>query len=117
MTTHFEEDSTASNLSAKLLNREVMGLLFSYLSRYRRHLFTAIAFIVFISAARLLVPYLSGYIVDHLLVKKGYAVSLAASPADLACRKPCAAALRSTTPPCFFFRTSSAGSPQRKSNA
>lgn len=82
MTTNFEEDSTASNLSAKLLNREVMGLLFSYLFRYRRHLFTAIAFIVFISAARLLVPCLSGYIVDHLLVKRGYAVSLASAAAD-----------------------------------
>jgi ATP-binding cassette, subfamily B, multidrug efflux pump len=73
MTTHFEEDSPSVNL----LNREVIRLLFSYLFRYRRHLAVAVVFVAIITGARLLVPYCSGFMIDHFLVKKGFIVSTA----------------------------------------
>jgi ABC-type multidrug transport system fused ATPase/permease subunit len=72
---HFEEDSPSVNL----LNIDVARLLFSYLLRYRRHLFRAVALVIFITAARLIVPWLSGIMVDRYLVKKGFAVSTTAA--------------------------------------
>ena len=77
MSMHLEEDTPP----VKFLNREVIGLLASYLLRYRRHLMHAAVFVVFITAARLLVPYISGFVVDRYLVKKGFTVSLTASNA------------------------------------
>jgi len=71
MTDHFEEDSYQSSGTANILSREVVRLLFSYLFRYRRFLFAAMALLVFIAGARLLVPYISGYVIDHFLIKKG----------------------------------------------
>jgi ATP-binding cassette, subfamily B, multidrug efflux pump len=85
MTTHFEEDLQPS--STALLNREVVRLLFSYLLRYRRHLLVAVVFVGFITGARLLVPFISGYVVDHFLVKKGYAVRLDAPGMDASLRQ------------------------------
>ena len=74
-TPHFEEDAPSVNL----LNIEVARLLFSYLLRYRRHLFNAIVLVAFITAARLIVPWLSGIMVDHYLVKKGFTISTTAA--------------------------------------
>jgi len=74
MTQQFEEDLPSTG-AAGLLNRAVIRLLFSYLFRYRRYLFAAIFFLIFIAGARLLVPYISGYTIDHFLVKKGVCVS------------------------------------------
>jgi ATP-binding cassette subfamily B multidrug efflux pump len=72
MTEHIEEDTPTNGA---LLNREVMKLLFSYLLRYRRYLFMAFLFVAFITGSRLLVPYCSGFIIDHFLVKKGFSFS------------------------------------------
>jgi ABC-type multidrug transport system fused ATPase/permease subunit len=69
---HFEEDAPSVNL----LNIDVARLLFSYLLRYRRHLFRAVVLVAFITAGRLIVPWLSGIMVDRYLVKKGFAVSM-----------------------------------------
>jgi len=69
---HFEEDAPSVNL----LNIEVAKLLFSYLLRYRRHLFRAVVLVAFITAGRLIVPWISGIMVDRYLVKKGFTVSV-----------------------------------------
>lgn len=84
MTAHFEEDVPSS---ATLLNREVVRLLFSYLLRYRRYLLIAIIFVALITGVRLLVPFISGYVVDNFLVKKGYAVRLDAPGIDASLQK------------------------------
>ena len=78
MTTPFEEDAPSPG---GILNREVMRLLFSYLLRYRRYLLLAFFFVAFITGSRLLVPYLSGFIIDHFLIKKGFTVSVENAPA------------------------------------
>ena len=74
MSDYFEDDAPP----ADLLNRDVVRLLFSYLFRYRRYLFLSLFYVAFITGTRLLVPYLSGYAVDHFIVKKGWTVSAAA---------------------------------------
>jgi len=71
MTAYPDDDAPSSAEQAKLVSREVVRLLFSYLFRYRRFLFVAMALLVFIAGARLLVPYISGYVIDHFLIKKG----------------------------------------------
>jgi ATP-binding cassette, subfamily B, multidrug efflux pump len=71
MTAYQEDDAPQSTEQVKLVSRDVVRLLFSYLLRYRRFLFAAMALLVFIAGARLLVPYISGYVIDHFLIKKG----------------------------------------------
>ena len=77
MTTHYEEDTPSANL----VNREVVRLLATYLLRYKRYLLHAGIFVIFITAARLIVPWISGFVVDRYLVKTGFTVNIAASHA------------------------------------
>ena len=77
MTAYLEDDAPSGAEQVKLVSREVVRLLFSYLFRYRRFLVAAMALLVFIAGARLLVPYISGYVIDHFLIKKGQCITRA----------------------------------------
>ncbi len=87
---HFEEDTPSVNL----LNIEVARLLFTYLSRYRRHLLGAVALVAFITAGRLIVPWISGVMVDRYLVKKGFTVSTTSAGRIEGSNAPLAALLK-----------------------
>jgi ATP-binding cassette subfamily B multidrug efflux pump len=57
--------------NGKLYNREVLGLLFRYIFVYRKYLFISLAFVLLITAANLLVPYVLKTIVDRYIFKTG----------------------------------------------
>ncbi len=67
------EDTTENG---KLYNREVLKLLFSYVIRYKKYLFTALFFVLLITSANLIVPYLLKTIVDRFIFKQGRVVYL-----------------------------------------
>ncbi|KPJ81922.1 MAG: hypothetical protein AMS17_19260 [Spirochaetes bacterium DG_61] len=60
------EDTTENG---KLYNREVLKLLFSYVIRYKKYLFTALFFVLLITGANLIVPYLNIPLEKKLLRK------------------------------------------------
>jgi ATP-binding cassette, subfamily B, multidrug efflux pump len=72
MTTHIEDDVT----SAKLMDRDVAKLLFSYLFRYRGSFALALLLVTVITGSKLVVPYLSSRVIDRSLVKTGLCVHL-----------------------------------------
>lgn len=72
MTTHIEDDVA----SAKLMDRDVAKLLFSYLFRYKGAFALALVLVTVITGSKLVVPYLSSRVIDRSLVKTGLAVHL-----------------------------------------
>jgi ABC-type multidrug transport system fused ATPase/permease subunit len=64
---YYEEESEGG----RLYNREVLGLLFRYLFRYRKYLIIALAFVFLITGSNLAVPVLFRTIVDRFIFKQG----------------------------------------------
>ncbi len=64
----YDQKDTANR---KLYNREVLRLLFRYIFTYRKYLFISLAFVLVITAANLLVPYVLKTIVDQYIFKTG----------------------------------------------
>jgi ABC-type multidrug transport system fused ATPase/permease subunit len=77
MTSTIEEDVP----SAKLMDRKVAKLLFSYLFRYRGTFALALLLVTVITGSKLVVPYLSSRVIDRSLVKTGFCVHHNISPA------------------------------------
>ena len=62
--------------SAKLMDRDVAKLLFSYLFRYRGAFALAVLLVTVITGSKLIVPYLSSRVIDRSLVKTGLIINL-----------------------------------------
>ncbi len=62
-----------------LYNREVLRLLFRYIAVYRKYLFFSLAFVLVITAANLLVPYVLKTIVDRYIFKTGRILTIESS--------------------------------------
>jgi ATP-binding cassette subfamily B protein/subfamily B ATP-binding cassette protein MsbA len=69
---YFEEEGDER---AKLYNRDVLKLLFRYVTRYRKYFLVAIVFVFFITGANLAVPFLFKTIIDRSIYKQGRIVN------------------------------------------
>lgn len=70
MSQFFHEDTTPDSL----FNRDVIKLLFKYLSKYRSNLFLALFFVSIITSTTLMVPFLSRIVIDRSITKTGHIV-------------------------------------------
>jgi ATP-binding cassette subfamily B protein/subfamily B ATP-binding cassette protein MsbA len=75
MNDYDQEEAT----NGKLYNREVLRLLFRYIVVYKKYLFFSLAFVLIITAANLLVPYVLKTIVDRYIFKTGRVLTLESS--------------------------------------
>jgi len=62
--------------NGKLYNRDVFSLVFRYIFAYKKYLFTALVFVLFITGANLAVPFFFKTIIDHFVFKQGKVVDL-----------------------------------------
>jgi len=62
--------------NAKLYNKDVLKLLFSYVFTYKRYLFISLFLVLIITGTTLAVPYLLKNIVDKYIFKQGYLVNI-----------------------------------------
>ena len=60
----------------KLFNRDVLALILRYVMSYRRHLFVALVFVLFIAGSNLLVPFLLRTLIDRHISKQGVILAL-----------------------------------------
>jgi len=60
----------------KLFNRDVLALIMRYVMSYRRHLFIALVFVLFIAGSNLLVPFLLRTLIDRHISKQGVILAL-----------------------------------------
>ncbi len=69
-------------IQQKLFNKEVIKLLFDYVLRYRHYLIYALFFVLLTTATTLLVPLISGIIIDKHIVKTGYIAAIDSNAAE-----------------------------------
>jgi len=60
----------------RLYSRDVFNLVFKYIFAYKKYLFTALLFVLFITGANLAVPFFFKTIVDRFVFKQGKVVDL-----------------------------------------
>lgn len=70
MSNYYPEENTPDSF----FNKDVVRLLFTYILRYRSHLYLAFLFVSIITTATLTVPFLSRIAIDRYIVKSGYLV-------------------------------------------
>jgi ABC-type multidrug transport system fused ATPase/permease subunit len=68
---------------AKLYNRDVLRLLFSYILRYRSYLAISLFLVLFISGSSLAVPFLFKTIIDRYIFKQGRVVNTTLLPSGM----------------------------------
>jgi ATP-binding cassette subfamily B multidrug efflux pump len=78
MNDYDQEDTT----NGKLYNRDVLRLLFRYIFVYRKYLFFSLEFVLVITAANLLVPYVLKTIVDRYIFKTGRVLTFESSSGE-----------------------------------
>jgi len=62
--------------NGRLYSRDVFSLVFKYIFAYKKYLFTALVFVLFITGANLAVPFFFKTIVDRFVFKQGKVVDL-----------------------------------------